>query len=332
MSRARTVAIFACVVFSLAPWNAEAQTVVCGDTLDPQASLGWKSAKAAAPNGSLDTAVGILLARYDRAVATWPEVVATPARSALVALAEGRNPAASFSITKSGTDPLALKQGVFHGESYFIELPIDAASPLCADSGVKRARVEFATIAQGVFDASGELLVSEVRRLADQVVTLEATYDKYLFDGFPMFPWEAAVNSWFLTDKRIANGPPRSQLVFLHPAAGLVASTAKDAKSDTGATLSIEPLGWVRYTKDYRHWMGVSLLAVFPGDRDPGYGVVFNYDMFKLGVTWHDDKTGEHDGAAVFVGVDLYKFLGDKYRDYDGYRDRVKEIKAAITR
>ena len=39
---------------------------------------------------------------------------------------------------------------------------------------------------------------------------MEKVYDKYLFEGFPMFPWEAAVNSWFLTDKSIANGPPRN--------------------------------------------------------------------------------------------------------------------------
>lgn len=50
--------------------------------------------------------------------------------------------------------------------------------------------------------------LADARKLVGQsIIELERSYDKYLFEGFPMFPWEAAINSWFLTDKSIANGP-----------------------------------------------------------------------------------------------------------------------------
>jgi hypothetical protein len=206
-----------------------------------------------------------------------------------------------------------------------VELPIDAGSALCTPSDLRKARIEFATVITGVGDAAGEAIAPGVERVAGRITELEQTFDRYLFEGFPMFPWEAAVNSLVLTKDHIAEGPPRYQIVLAHPAAGMVVSMEGN-KSDMGATVSIEPVGFVRYTKDYRHWMGVSLLAVFPADRNAGYGIAFNYDMFKLGVTWHDDNTGDYDGAAVFVGLDLYKFLDAKYREYDGYRDRVRSL------
>lgn len=320
-------ALVASLLF-VAPLQVLAQTVVCGTALDPGSPLGWQSAKKAAGDLGNQAAFRILKERYAAAALTWPTAISRPASEAFAALDDGRDKVANFEITKSGTDPLALRQGVFHGQPYFVELPVDAPPQLCAPTEQKNARIEFGSVIQGVADAVGELGAPAIGLVADRVVELEKKFDRYLFEGFPMFPWEAAVNSWFLANEHLVEGPPRHQIVFAHPAAGLVVSVEEDARSDAGASLSIEPIGWVRYTKDYRHWMGVSLLAVFPGDRDLGYGVAFNYDMFKLGVTWHDDDTGEHDGAAVFLGLDLYKFLDGKYREYDAYRDRLRSLAA----
>ena len=326
MSRSIRGATVALLLAALAPWPLLADTVVCGASLDPQSPLGWQDALKHAGN-TTDTATAalrILKERYHEAALSWPESIATPAADAFAALDAGREKVANFEVTKSGQNPLALLQGVFHGQPYFVELPIAADSPLCSPAKLKTARIEFASVVQGVSDAVGAFNVDAISLAADRVAALEDTFDRYLFEGFPMFPWEAAVNSWALAKKHLVEGPPRHQIVLAHAAAGMVVSVASDTKSDTGATLSIEPIGWVRYDKDYRHWWGLSLLAVFPGDRDAGYGVAVNYDMFKLGVTWHDDDTGQHDGAAVFLGLDLYKFLDAKYREYDGYRDQLR--------
>jgi hypothetical protein len=116
-------------------------------------------------------------------------------------------------------------------------------------------------------------------------------------------------------------------LVLAHPSAGFVTSIGSDTSSDAGGVLAIEPVGWIRYSKTYRHWYGTSLLAVFPTDRDLGYGVAFNYDNFKLGVTWHDDDDREHDGLALFFGFDLYQLVSDKKKSYEGYIDTLKALK-----
>lgn len=326
MSRSLRDALIASLLFGLLQ-PALADTIVCGTTLDLNSPLGWRSAKEAAADQDNRKALQILRQRAAKAAAEWPMPIATAASDAFAALDSGRDQIKNFNVGKSVVgDPLSPVQGAFFGQPYFVELPVEADSSLCSNPMDKKARVEFGTIIQGISDYDGAMMKPEIERVTATIAGLEREFDRYLFEGFPMFPWEAAVNSWFLTNKHLVEGPPRSQIVLVHPAAGLVASVAEDAKSDTGASLSIEPLGWVHYTKDYRHWMGVSALAVFPGDREPGYGVAFNYDMFKLGVTYHDDDTGEHDGAAVFIGLDLYKFLDAKYREYDGYRDRLRSL------
>ena len=331
MSRSVRSAAVVLLLAALVAGPSLAETVVCGTPLDPQSPLGWQSALKHAGDSKDKTtaALRILKERYRESALSWPESIATPAAEAFAALEARREKVANFDITKSSQNSLALIQGVFHGQTYFVELPIAADPTLCSPEKLKTARIEFASVVQGMKDAVGALTVEAIAQVEKRVAGLETTFDRYLFEGFPMFPWEAAVNSWFLAEKHLVDGPPRDQIVLAHPAAGVVASIASGTKSDTGTTLSIEPVGWVRYDKNYRHWWGVSLLAVFPSDRDAGYGVAVNYDMFKLGVTWHDDDTGQHDGAAVFVGLDLYKFLDARYREYDGYRDQLRQLERA---
>jgi len=112
----------------------------------------------------------------------------------------------------------------------------------------------------------------------------------------------------------------------MHPAAGVVGSVASGSKSDIGGTLSIEPLGWIHYSNDYQHWYGASLLAAFPSDRSAGYGIALNYNNYKLGVIWVSDSSGGHNGATIFIGMDLLQFVSKERRTYGGYMDRVKAL------
>ena len=110
------------------------------------------------------------------------------------------------------------------------------------------------------------------------------------------------------------------------PSVGIIGHIASDTEGDIGATLLIEPIGLVRYNRSYSRWFGASIMASFPADREPGIGFSLNYSNFKLGVTWHDDSDGRNDGAAVFLGVELYQSVGKQFRKYNGYKERVTDI------
>lgn len=113
---------------------------------------------------------------------------------------------------------------------------------------------------------------------------------------------------------------------MLHPSAGINGHVASGTDGDVSATLLIEPIGFVRYDESYDRWFGVSIMASFPTDREPGIGLSLNYNHFKLGVTWHDDPDGRYGGAAVFLGVELYQFANKQFREYNVYKERVTDI------
>ena len=47
---------------------------------------------------------------------------------------------------------------------------------------------------------------------------------------------------------------------------------------------------------------------------------------------WHDDKDTGRDGAAIFLGIDLLQFLDEKFRDYEGYKEKLDETLRSIGR
>lgn len=162
-----------------------------------------------------------------------------------------------------------------------------------------------------------------VRAMADAA----ARYDRMLFDGFPMFPWEALVNSWLWKDRPIKDGPPRDLLVLAHPSLGAEMRTTLSGSS-VEAAFAIEPLGWVHYPKARAHktWYGLSALTTFRGDMGIGLGGVARFQNFTAGVVWHDD---DRDGRPwnsrphIFIGLDLYQFAGQRLRRYEDFKDRV---------
>ena len=112
----------------------------------------------------------------------------------------------------------------------------------------------------------------------------------------------------------------------MHPSAGVLASVESNAESDLDATLLVEPIGFIKYNDDYTQWYGASIIASFPTDREAGIGIALNYNQYRLGVTWHDDPNGTHDGAAIFLSTDLHKYIGDKKHEYEGYKKRLETL------
>ena len=315
-----------CSLFVSAPAIAQGQDtgkVVCGDKILLQAVFPNVNANPETPRATYVALEEALDAR----VSQWSASVRDKVAGAYGAMLGGEFAPSDFRIEDLAGTGLVPKQVAFPSTAFQLDLPKDGADALCSSAKEKAARKEAAEFVSTVAGAFGKLTANDFKLVATQIGALEKVYDKYLFEGFPMFPWEAAVNSWFLTDKSIANGPPRNSIVLLHPAAGVVSSVDSDSRSDMGGVLSVEPLGWIRYSDDYETWYGVSLLAAFPSDREVGYGVALNYRNFKLGVTYHDDDTGQYDGAAIFFGMDLYQFLGEKQRSYKAYLEEIRKLK-----
>ena len=302
---------------------------VCGKQIENSGPLAWgnvkeKEAKESYEIGDLAGVYRVIWQLVKETSIDWSEGVRKPVlRQFKLLLYPGSAPS-DFIIS---TDPAALdgKQYLFFGTENSLELPKNPSNPLCKEDEL-HSRVEAAYFAKLVRDATGDTTGLVIPEVVKRIGGLEAAYDKYLFEGFPMFPWEALVNSWLLTKRRIADGPPRNQIVFLHPAAGVIGSDATKSDAEIVPVLSIEPLGVVRYTANFEHHYGFSLLTTFPTDRDPGIGFALNYDSFKLGITWHKDEDGPHDGAAVFFGVDLYGFVGDKIKRYNGFKEKAKQL------
>lgn len=312
---------------------AEPSVMVCGIELDKVTAFSWddfKSGRGLQPleEGNAQELYTALKRELVITSANWPATFTIKVFSRFEEFEQRQLKPADWKLSKKERvkDSLIYQWYVF-GVDKRIWLPVDSDEDECKDSAeMRQARAEFAEFVKLVDRSVTQLLQPGVVVLNKRLAVIELEYDKYLFEGFPMFPWEAAVNSWLLTDNRIANGPPRWQLAVLHPSAGVIGHVASNTDGDIGASLLIEPIGVVRYTRDYNHWYGLSVMASFPFDREPGIGFAMTYDQFKLGVTWHDDPDGRYDGAAVILGIDLYQFVGRQAKKYDGYKNRVKNI------
>lgn len=180
----------------------------------------------------------------------------------------------------------------------------------------------------------GRLRSSPFQARAVKVIeSKEKEYDRFLFEGFPMFPWEALANSALLANKDIVSGPPLNQVVLFHPSAGAEIQTGL-RESRLNAALAIEPIGWVHYpsAKKHRTWWGVSALTTFRNDMGLGVGGAARYDHFMAGIVWHDsdnDRRLFNSKPFIFIGVDLYQFAGKQIRRYETYREKVKEAVTA---
>ncbi len=312
---------------------AEPSVMVCGIELDKVTAFSWDdftSGRGLQPlkDGNKQDVYAALERELLGASIDWPESFLKEVIIRFEDLVQGKLVPTDWELREDerGVDSLIYQWYVFHGDTR-IWLPVESDENECKDSAeMRQARAEFAVFVNLLELSTAKLVQDSVVVLSKRLAMIEQEYDGYLFEGYPMFPWEAAVNSWFLTDNHIANGPPRWQLAVLHPSAGVIGQVASNTDGDIGASLLIEPIGVVRYTRNYKHWYGLSVMASFPFDREPGIGVAITYDQFKLGVTWHDDPDGRYDGAAVVLGIELYQFVGRQHKKYDGYKKRVEDI------
>ena len=317
------------VLLAPAVW-AQSVTRVCSVELSDLDVFGWEAFRGLGGKEAFDEVswAKFFVALDDEletAATDWPLAFANTARLRLAAARDGLLLPGDWDVvTRPGPNLEVLTEAF--GGSYAVALPAESTEPACAGGAeMHSARAEFALFVELMKRSKAELLKGPMGEFAQEFEALEIKYDRYLFDGYPMFPWEAAVNSWFLTDDSIANGPPGWALSFFHPSAGVLAHVDSDTDGDLDATLLVEPIGFVKYSDDYTSWYGASVIASFPADREPGIGVALNYNQFRLGVTWHDDSDGPYDGAAVFLSIDLQNFLGEKKNEYKGYKKRLEE-------
>ena len=200
----------------------------------------------------------------------------------------------------------------------------------CGTAGERAERLDELRYAALDFEKLGRLRASPFQAQAADVIKRKGEeYDRFLFEGFPMFPWEALANSWLIADRDIMKGPPLDQIVLFHPSAGVEIQTGL-RESRLAAALAVEPLGWVHYPKKGKHetWWGVSTLATFRNDMGIGVGASARYENFTAGLVWHDsdnDKRLFNSKPFIFVGIDLYQFAGKKIRRYQEIRDRVTD-------
>lgn len=310
--------------------SAEPSVMVCGIELDKVTAFSWddfKSGRGLQPleDRNKQELYAVLERELLRVSINWPESFLRKVISRFEDLEQDQFAPADWTLSEDErvSGSLIFQRYVFHGDKR-IWLPVESNENECDEGNeMRQARAEFAVFVNLVERSNAELKQPSLVVFNKGLAVIEQEYDRYLFEGYPMFPWEAAVNSWLLTDNRIANGPPRWQLAVLHPSAGVIGHVASNTDGDIGASLLIEPIGVVRYTRDYKHWYGLSVMASFPFDREPGIGVAMTYDQFKLGVTWHDDPDGRYDGAAVVLGIELFQFAGRQHKKYDGYKKRV---------
>ena len=244
---------------------------------------------------------------------------------AITGLINGSIALSDFSISED-ISGLQKKVYVFHRTPFQTELPNSASNASCQENKKSITLKQMATYVLLVQRCAKEIDKPYFLKAKEVIQTLEKTYDKYLYEGFPMYPWEALAASWLLTDRSIANGPPRNQIVLMHPAAGVIGAVGSNSDTDIGAVLSVEPFGWIRYNRNYSSWYGASILAVFPSDRNAGFGFALNYNNFKLGVTWHDYDNNNYENPTIFFGMDLYQFVSKKYRQYNSYKEKVSKI------
>ncbi len=137
------------------------------------------------------------------------------------------------------------------------------------------------------------------------------SYERMLFEGLPMWPWEMWLNGKLIPDN-FSQPAPLYQLAFFRPnvSPALKFDGVEDSDLDYGFTL--EPIGYVSYTdSSYKSWWGVSSLVTVTDDNGIGYGALARWDQFTLGIAHHE----KDDDTLMYVSIDLYKYiLGEEGR------------------
>jgi len=258
---------------------------------------------------------GKLGAAYARLAAIADDAVSHEVRARRV-LALLRNPDnRSFAVAPDRTS-----------EKIFSAAPADTVTIDC-----------LATMTQPLVDLATVALVAERLRVEGELPLLQARAanlkkaardaEDLLQNGLAMWPWELWLNGLRLS-KKDSDPLFRTQWVLMRPAAGIEIDTYSQASADLQASVALEPLGFVRYRGEgYSHWWGASLVITASSSRGAGYGGLFRWDNYVIGVTRHKGQGSQPDSNFLLVGVDLYDLLNKKrteLKDWDGFAALLK--------
>lgn len=166
-------------------------------------------------------------------------------------------------------------------------------------------------------------------RVLEEIQRARARWNGFLFEGFPMYPWESLLNSYWLDSETIEDVPDR-QWVLLHPSVGyeLDLDDFEEVRGQVAVGVELGHV-WYRDLETYERWWGLAALASFRDDVGAGAGVSFRWNHLALGVTWHDwDENGDlfDDDPTLFLGVELYQKLD---RAKERWKEKVEKLKGS---
>jgi hypothetical protein len=209
-------------------------------------------------------------------------------------------------------------------EKIFRNAPADTITINCA-APIPQRMVDISAVALigETIQTKGALPLQEVR--ARRLKKADA--EDMLKNGLAMWPWELWLNGL-----RVSNNDSdllfRTQWIVMRPTAGIEIDTYSQASADLQASVALEPLGFVRYRGEgHSHWWGASLVITASTSRGAGYGGLFRWDNYVIGVTRHKGQGSQPDSNFLLIGVDLYDLLNKKraeLKDSSGFAALLK--------
>jgi hypothetical protein len=184
--------------------------------------------------------------------------------------------------------------------------------------------------------AAGRILVRYAQPGRERTASVLGHYvtlwDNFNKQGYSQYPWELFLNGlWTIKPSTLV--PPRSQWVLLHPAVAIEVSAPQIRDFRRLDIISIEPLGYLRYSSDRRSYGGVSLLVTLSATADPGYGLLAHFGKTgKLGYTYHPRDVEGRSRHGVVFSIDLYKLIAGVPQKLQDVRTRIEGMRDALIR
>lgn len=158
---------------------------------------------------------------------------------------------------------------------------------------------------------------SPARRAAIDAMQQSAVrWDNFNERGYSQFPWELVLNSARFSPT--SQDPPKSQIVFLHPAVSMELVAPSFDGNDflrRMDAITIEPLGFLMYNGSRSFYAGLSSLVSLPSDGLVGVGAMAHAGAYgKVGVIfWRAEREGdaEADDRRLVISADLYQAFTD---------------------
>lgn len=312
---------FCLAAFMSVPVAADEKIFLCGkDITDAGNPFYWDNLKNIVPEnlgpGDARTVYRVISERYVSALSV--EDKKLPFVRVFVKLLRGIDAGIqSGNLTiKSGFDEHELSSGLRKKANVPCQ---DKDKPYLAD-------IKYITIAyKKVHDASWEKLREAAAR---RIEFLDQQYADWFNNGLPMWPLETWANGALL-DKSDAVEPRKWQLIVTRPSVGIGLNAADNRdETDPSATLAIQPLGYLKFTKnDYSQYWGISLLLTVGEDPGLGYGILARYNNYVFGATKRDNDTqrGISDNDVyIFIGFDLYNLMHEKQERFREFKGKVR--------